>query len=35
MPKKHKFDYFEAFCAQADIARKESQALLDVVENWR
>ena len=35
MPKKHKFDYFEAFCAQADIARKESQALLDVVENFK
>ena len=35
MPKKHKFDYFEAFCAQADIARKESRALLDVVENFK
>ena len=35
MAKKHKFDYFEAFCAQADIARRESQALLDVVENFK
>lgn len=35
MAKKHKFDYFDAFCSQAEIARKESLAFLDVVENFR
>lgn len=34
MAKKHKFDYFDAFCEQARIARKESQALLDMLENF-
>ncbi len=34
MAKKHKFDYFDAFCEQARIARKESQALLEMLENF-
>ena len=34
MAKKHKFDYFDAFYEQARIARKESQAMLEMLENF-
>ncbi|MBR2836206.1 MAG: DUF47 family protein [Coriobacteriales bacterium] len=34
MAKKHRFDYFDAFVRQAEVAKKESQALLDAVEDY-
>lgn len=34
MAKKQKFDYFEAFCLQAEIAAEASQALVDMLENY-
>lgn len=35
MNKKKKFDYFDAFCLQAEIARRESMALVNMMENYR
>jgi uncharacterized protein Yka (UPF0111/DUF47 family) len=35
MPKKNRFDYFDAFRSQADAARRESQALVAVFEDFR
>lgn len=35
MSKKQRFDYFDAFCAQADVARRESQALVALMEDFR
>ena len=35
MAKKQRFDYFEAFVLQARIARKESQALVAAMEDYR
>lgn len=35
MAKKKKFDYFDAFCEQAEIARRESRALVEVMEDYR
>ena len=35
MAKKKKFDYFDAFCLQAEIARRESKALVDMMEDYR
>ena len=34
MPKKNKFDYFEAFVKQAEHAQKEAELLIDCVENF-
>ncbi len=35
MGKRQKFDYFDAFCTQASIAAEESQALVDLLEDYR
>ncbi len=35
MGKKQKFDYFDAFCVQASIAAEESQALVDLLVDYR
>ena len=35
MGKKQRFDYFDAFCMQASIAAEESQALVDLLEDFR
>lgn len=35
MAKKDRFDYFDAFVRQADVARRQSQALLGMLEDYR
>ena len=34
MAKKNKFDYFEAFERQVDIASKEAEVLIEAIENF-
>lgn len=35
MAKKRKFDYFDAFCLQAEAARRESKALVEMMDDYR